>query len=620
MAKSITRNKSISGGTLYSTDSDHILATAHDVFDEKRQCYVEDYDFGVKTVNNTAPDTNGNVNITIPSQVQANWTETNTSAKSYIQNKPTLAKVATSGSYTDLSNKPTIPAEQIQSDWNQTSTNSKDYIKNKPTLANVATSGSYNDLTDKPTIPSGQQQVDWNATSGVTSIKNKPNLATVATSGSYSDLKDKPSLNYLPLTGGTMVNEGSGKDGTIKTQAVLPAIDKGAVEANTHISKNLGSNEFQYASIYSNVLAAGHSQIWGSNFYEGSWPQLDFFCNDGYYKTAKSTNEDRATPSKGYDSKIYDNGSALNFKNRNSSIKLSHPDIKSHHYDKDRASGSKFYDLAADNETRMYLDDKKYFPDGYELAYYETNKIDPTKYIYNSDGSLNYEATREALSPFLNNYSHMDINSAFGSISMEKIWSIGNDVTYIATPAYNPSNLRISVENELSISCEELVVKPAGVSVSYSENAFLKTNTIFNEDSDFKSNCVFFVNNENSEATTITLNHVEHKISSGRIATFVSGVVTTIKYQNIKTTSGSYETLELPKGSSITFIHSDYGTVQGWYPIGGVGNGGVKNISSCGVNIEPDTNGTVTLNTITLKAWDTSSDSTTTFTIVGKKN
>lgn len=39
---------------------------------------------------------------------------------------------------------------QQQSDWLQTNTEAVDFIKNKPTLATVATSGSYNDLTDKP--------------------------------------------------------------------------------------------------------------------------------------------------------------------------------------------------------------------------------------------------------------------------------------------------------------------------------------------------------------------------------------------------------------------------------------------------------------------------------------
>lgn len=74
-----------------------------------------------------------------------------------------LATVATSGSYNDLSNKPTIPAAQIQSDWNQTTTTAKDYIKNKPTLATVATSGSYNDLSNKPTIPDTFTTNEWNA-------------------------------------------------------------------------------------------------------------------------------------------------------------------------------------------------------------------------------------------------------------------------------------------------------------------------------------------------------------------------------------------------------------------------------------------------------------------------
>ena len=41
--------------------------------------------------------------------VQSNWTETNTSSDAYIKNKPTFSTVATSGSYNDLSNKPTIP-------------------------------------------------------------------------------------------------------------------------------------------------------------------------------------------------------------------------------------------------------------------------------------------------------------------------------------------------------------------------------------------------------------------------------------------------------------------------------------------------------------------------------
>lgn len=82
-----------------------------------------------------------------------------------------------SGSYNDLTDKPTIPAAQVNSDWNASSGIAQ--ILNKPTLANVATSGSYNDLTDKPTIPAAQVNSDWNASSGVAQILNKPTIPSV---------------------------------------------------------------------------------------------------------------------------------------------------------------------------------------------------------------------------------------------------------------------------------------------------------------------------------------------------------------------------------------------------------------------------------------------------------
>jgi hypothetical protein len=46
----------------------------------------------------------------------------------------TGTSVLFSGDYTDLSNKPTIPAAQIQSDWTQATNTALDYIKNKPTI------------------------------------------------------------------------------------------------------------------------------------------------------------------------------------------------------------------------------------------------------------------------------------------------------------------------------------------------------------------------------------------------------------------------------------------------------------------------------------------------------
>lgn len=85
-------------------------------------------------------------------------------------NSSDLATVATSGKYGDLTGRPTIPAAQVNSDWSSSTGVSQ--ILNKPTipsktsdltndsdfveggdLATVATTGSYSDLTSKPTIP-----------------------------------------------------------------------------------------------------------------------------------------------------------------------------------------------------------------------------------------------------------------------------------------------------------------------------------------------------------------------------------------------------------------------------------------------------------------------------------
>ena len=54
--------------------------------------------------------------------------------------------MATTGSYNDLSNKPTIPAA-----YTHPTTHPVSMITG---LSLVATSGSYNDLSNKPTIPS----------------------------------------------------------------------------------------------------------------------------------------------------------------------------------------------------------------------------------------------------------------------------------------------------------------------------------------------------------------------------------------------------------------------------------------------------------------------------------
>lgn len=160
-----------------------------------------------------------------------------------------LSTVATSGSYEDLTNKPTIPAAyelpvasttilggvKVGSglditngvlsatgggvadavDWSK--------VQNKPNFANVATSGNYNDLINKPTIPSVAELASEayvnekvaaivipEVPTKVSELENDKgyltehqslegyaktaDLAQVAKTGSYNDLIDKPTI------------------------------------------------------------------------------------------------------------------------------------------------------------------------------------------------------------------------------------------------------------------------------------------------------------------------------------------------------------------------------------------------------------------------------------------
>lgn len=160
-----------------------------------------------------------------------------------------LSTVATSGSYEDLTNKPTIPDAYELPIASATTlggvkvgsgldiTNGVlsatgggvadavewDKVQNKPNFADVATSGNYNDLSNKPTIPSvkglaSEAYVNEKVAAIVipevpTKVSELENdkgyltehqslegyaktadLAQVAKTGSYNDLADKPTI------------------------------------------------------------------------------------------------------------------------------------------------------------------------------------------------------------------------------------------------------------------------------------------------------------------------------------------------------------------------------------------------------------------------------------------
>lgn len=70
----------------------------------------------------------------LPTTTQINSDWESTSGVSQILHKPSLAEIAISGSYNDLKDKPTIPDEQVQADWSQTNSEAKSFIKNKPNI------------------------------------------------------------------------------------------------------------------------------------------------------------------------------------------------------------------------------------------------------------------------------------------------------------------------------------------------------------------------------------------------------------------------------------------------------------------------------------------------------
>jgi hypothetical protein len=70
--------------------------------------------------------------------------------------KSKLATVAISGSYSDLSNKPTIPSAPGTLNTNNTTAqtaSSSEALSGTIKLHKVSKTGSYNDLNNKPTIP-----------------------------------------------------------------------------------------------------------------------------------------------------------------------------------------------------------------------------------------------------------------------------------------------------------------------------------------------------------------------------------------------------------------------------------------------------------------------------------
>ncbi len=174
--------------------------------------------------------------------VNANWNATSGDAE--ILNKPNFATVATSGSYDDLSNKPSIPSAlnelsgdsddisegttnlfmttgersklsgiasgaevNVQSDWNVTASGSDSYILNKPTIPSSLgdLSGTLDDITDGATYVKSTNDFTDNEKTKLSGIASGAEVNVqsdwnVTASGNDAYIKNKPTLLSSPLT------------------------------------------------------------------------------------------------------------------------------------------------------------------------------------------------------------------------------------------------------------------------------------------------------------------------------------------------------------------------------------------------------------------------------------
>lgn len=160
--------------------------------------------------------------------------------------KPSLATVATTGAYADLTGKPTIPTPPSPSsttpamDGTASAGSSADYARadhvhpsdtakaDVSSLASVATSGSYTDLTDKPTIPAAGLPTGG-ASGQVLTKMNQANYAVtwssphyVPSGGSAGQVLAKASGTDYDVT---WVNQSGGGGGSIASTTGLLAGD-----------------------------------------------------------------------------------------------------------------------------------------------------------------------------------------------------------------------------------------------------------------------------------------------------------------------------------------------------------------------------------------------------------
>lgn len=135
-------------------------------------------------------------------------------------------------------------------------------------LAAVASSGSYNDLLNKPTIPAAQVNADWNANSGVAQILNKPTIPAAQVQSDWDEadntkvdyIKNKPTIPNVSGKADKVVGATSGDVATLDgtgnlTSSGLSVFDFFVMveDASTPPASMAPNNVYQYGTLAGNT-------------------------------------------------------------------------------------------------------------------------------------------------------------------------------------------------------------------------------------------------------------------------------------------------------------------------------------------------------------------------------
>ena len=161
--------------------------------------------------------------------------------------------VALPQAWVDITGKPTIPAAQVQTDWNATS--GLGVLLNKPTLAPVATAGTYSSLTGIPSsfTPAAHTQA-WSTITATPTTLAGYGITDGATAAQLAAKFNTPTGTTAQYVRG---------DGSLATLPVARRIEtySGTTDANGRITVTYGT-AYPAVPVVQPPAPAAANQVW----------------------------------------------------------------------------------------------------------------------------------------------------------------------------------------------------------------------------------------------------------------------------------------------------------------------------------------------------------------------